>query len=85
MHFYFKTDVWEFYDLEKDPTEMDNLIDHPEYQKEIVRMKAELNRLMVHYQEPDYQQWKDKPLRPSRHKPKKHAKQLKKLPNKIVS
>ena len=31
MHFYDDIDEWEFYDLEKDPSEVDNLIDHKDY------------------------------------------------------
>ncbi len=31
MHFYYDIDEWEMYDLEKDPQEMKNIYDDPEY------------------------------------------------------
>lgn len=31
IHFYYDSDTWELYDLESDPTEMDNLYGKPEY------------------------------------------------------
>ena len=31
MHFYYDIDVWEMYDLEKDPSEMNNIYNDPEY------------------------------------------------------
>ncbi|BAX79312.1 sulfatase family protein [Labilibaculum antarcticum] len=42
IHFYYNIDVWEFYDLEKDPQEMNNAINMPEYQNIITEMKAEI-------------------------------------------
>ncbi|MDO4550477.1 MAG: sulfatase [Planctomycetia bacterium] len=42
IHFYDDVDEWEFYDLEKDPRELQNLYSEPEYSSEITRMKAEL-------------------------------------------
>jgi arylsulfatase A-like enzyme len=38
MHFYYDIDVWEMYDLEKDPSEMNNIYDDPAY--------AELQEMM---------------------------------------
>ncbi len=63
IHFYNDIDQWEFYDLEKDPSEMNNAINNPEYKQEVVRMKAELTRLMTLYEEPDYATWKDAKLK----------------------
>ncbi|MCW8863669.1 MAG: sulfatase [Colwellia sp.] len=63
IHFYNDVDEWEFYDLEKDPSEMNNAINDPEYKSDIARMKAELTRLMTHYDEPDYAEWKDAVLK----------------------
>lgn len=40
---------WEFYDLESDPDEKNNLYDDPNYQDEIAMMKAELESLRVRY------------------------------------
>ena len=31
MHFYYDIDVWEMYDLEKDPKEMSNIYNDPSY------------------------------------------------------
>lgn len=49
IHFYNDIDVWEFYDLEKDPHEMNNLYNHPDYEKEIAELKDELKKLQVRY------------------------------------
>ncbi|MGB0741489.1 MAG: sulfatase family protein [Planctomycetaceae bacterium] len=48
MHFY-EFDEWEFYDLQEDPDELSNEYENPEYAERIVEMKAELERLRVHY------------------------------------
>ena len=45
IHFYNDIDAWEFYDLEKDPDELVNLIDHPEMQSHIKAYKEELKAL----------------------------------------
>ena len=44
-HFYYNIDIWEFYDLEKDPNELTNQYDNPEYKEIIEQMKPELYRL----------------------------------------
>lgn len=49
-HYYYNIDVWEFFDLEKDPNELVNEIDNPEYAEIISDMKEELNQLMINYQ-----------------------------------
>jgi predicted secreted protein len=36
---------WELFDLEKDPCEMKNVYDHPDYQKTVRELKVELHRL----------------------------------------
>ena len=46
-HFYYNIDVWELYDMKKDPNEMHNVIDDPEYAGVVVRMKERLKKLMV--------------------------------------
>lgn len=45
-HFYYNIDVWEFYDLEKDPMQMNNAINDPKYAKTIADLKIELEGLM---------------------------------------
>jgi arylsulfatase A-like enzyme len=44
---------WEFYDLERDPSEMNNLYGNPEYAASVQDMKKELSRLRRQYQVPD--------------------------------
>ena len=52
IHFYQDIDAWEFYDLEKDPAEMHNLIKDPAYQDEIARIKEDLLKLLEQYDDP---------------------------------
>ena len=42
-------DVWEFYDLKKDPSELNNLIDSAAYKGRIKKLKAELYQLKYDY------------------------------------
>ncbi len=44
---------WEFYDLEKDPSEMRSEYANPEYSAEVKRLKKELERLRDVYEVPD--------------------------------
>ncbi len=48
-HFYYNIDVWELYDLEKDPNQMQNLIDDPQYAGVVSDLKDQLNRLQKKY------------------------------------
>ena len=50
IHFYDDIDTWEFYDLEKDPKEQNNLIDAEEYQDEVEMMHQKLDSVQQHYQ-----------------------------------
>ncbi len=49
VHFYYNIDVWEFYDLETDPSELKNEIGNPAYAELIGEMKKELEQLRVRY------------------------------------
>ena len=49
IHFYYNIDQWELYDLEKDPDELNNLIQDPDYASLISKMKAELKQLRKKY------------------------------------
>jgi arylsulfatase A-like enzyme len=44
IHFYYSMDEWELYDLKKDPHELKNLINDPEYAQVLKQMKKELKR-----------------------------------------
>ncbi|VGO16345.1 Arylsulfatase [Pontiella desulfatans] len=44
---------WEFYDLEQDPAEMNNVYASSEYAAQIKKLKAELKHLKEHYAVPD--------------------------------
>jgi len=48
IHFY-DDDIWELYDLENDPEEMNNLIADPAQAELITELKAELKRLQDKY------------------------------------
>lgn len=45
-HFYYNIDLWELYDLEKDPYQMNNIINDPEYTNVISDLKGQLKELM---------------------------------------
>jgi len=49
IHFYYDMDVWEFYDLKKDPSELNNLIHSAAYKGRIKKLKAELYQLKKDY------------------------------------
>lgn len=48
IHFY-ESDEWEFYDLQNDPKEMNNVYSAPEMQNQVSRMQDELKRLKGEY------------------------------------
>lgn len=52
IHFYDDINEWEFYDLENDPNEMNNLINVADYILEVETVKNELVRLQELYDDP---------------------------------
>ncbi|QLG46162.1 sulfatase family protein [Costertonia aggregata] len=53
MHFYYDVDEWEFYDREKDPMEIRNLYNDPDYANIISEMKEKLSALRIKYKDSD--------------------------------
>ena len=51
IHFYNDIDAWELYDLQKDPAELNNLYDNPDYGNIVNELKAELEKLRKQYGE----------------------------------
>lgn len=48
-HFYYNIDKWELYDLEKDPTQVNNVIDDPAYSAVVADLRKQLKDLQEHY------------------------------------
>jgi len=46
-HFYYNIDQWELFDMEKDPDELNNVIDDPAYADIAKQLKAELKQLQI--------------------------------------
>ncbi|MFM1877242.1 MAG: hypothetical protein RLZZ241_108 [Bacteroidota bacterium] len=53
IHFYYDMDVWELYDLEKDPNEMQNIYGNPAYAAVQQELHKELEALRVKYEDND--------------------------------
>lgn len=51
IHFYNDIDVWELYDLENDPDEMNNLFGQPAYEEITKKLKIRLSELQEEYQD----------------------------------
>ncbi len=51
IHFYDVVDAWELYDLENDPMEMKNLIQHQAYEEVLQALKLKLSELQVKYKD----------------------------------
>ena len=48
-HFYYNIDQWELYDLQKDPHQLNNLIDDPAYEGVVTDLKNQLGVLQNNY------------------------------------
>ena len=53
MHFYYDIDEWEMYDLKKDPSEMNNIYNDPEYAKIKKMMHMRLTEMRDKYGDTD--------------------------------
>ena len=53
MHFYYDIDEWELYDLQEDPSEMNNLYDNLDYEKVQKRLHQKLSELRDQYGDSD--------------------------------
>lgn len=53
IHFYYDVDEWELYDLQKDPDEMKNVYNNPNYQKIRKEMHRKLKHLRKKYKDSD--------------------------------
>lgn len=50
-HFYYDIDEWELYDRKKDPLELNNVYDDPEYQDVVVELTQKLKETRARYQD----------------------------------
>lgn len=50
-HFYYNIDIWELYDLEKDPNQINNIINDSNYGDIVVELKVKLKKLMVKFED----------------------------------
>ena len=62
IRFYKRVSSWELYDLQKDQSEMNNLIDVKKYQKQIVKLKSELLQLIKKYDDKEAEEIFNQPL-----------------------
>lgn len=53
IHFYYDIDEWELYDLEKDPSEMQNVYNDPEYADVREQLHKKLDELRTKYKDSD--------------------------------
>ncbi len=53
IHFYYDVDVWELYDLEEDPNEMNNVYNNSEYSEIREKLLTELASLQEQYDDTD--------------------------------
>jgi arylsulfatase A-like enzyme len=51
IRFYKRVNTWELYDLQKDPSEMKNLINEKAYQKQVVMLKKQLLQQIKQYED----------------------------------
>ncbi|WP_422354919.1 sulfatase [Roseivirga pacifica] len=49
IHFYYDVDIWELYDLQEDPNELNNLADDPAYKEIVAELKQKLEQKQKEY------------------------------------
>ena len=81
IHFYHDIDAWELYDLEKDPNELRNVFDDPDYTEVRKRMEQKLADLRAYYKDTDAQRFMPKPVVEIEHLAKGRPVQLKYQPS----
>lgn len=57
IHFYHDIDAWELYDLQEDPSEMDNIYGDEKYADLVDSLKVELRKLQEQYDDPIAQKY----------------------------
>ena len=53
IHFYYDVNEWELYDLQKDPQEINNVINDSNYAETVIEMKEKLNTIRIKYKDSD--------------------------------
>lgn len=53
MHFYYDVDEWELYDRIKDPQEVNNVYNDPNYAQAVLELKQKLKELKIKYKDSD--------------------------------
>ena len=53
IHFYYDVDQWELYDLKKDPEELNNVYDSPDYEMVLSTLKEKLKEVRTKYKDSD--------------------------------
>ena len=53
IHFYYDIDAWELYDLQKDPHELNNVYENPEYAGVVAQLESRLRQLRREYGDSD--------------------------------
>ena len=51
MHFYYSMDEWELYDRLKDPNEMNNVYNDPNYKEVVIKLKEDLKDMRIKYKD----------------------------------
>lgn len=55
IHFYDDVDIWELYDLKKDPHELNNVYDDPQYSNVVENLKKRLKELRIKYRDDNFE------------------------------